>query len=51
MDEEGLGGVPEGTPLDRWVPQLYNELRALAGKLLSDKGAHQMAQPQVHDGP
>ena len=39
MTEEELGGVPgEGTPLDRWIPALYDDLRALAGKLLSDKG-------------
>lgn len=52
MDEEGLGSVPgEGTPLNRWVPLLYDELRALAGKLLSDKGAAVTLQPTslVHE--
>jgi RNA polymerase sigma factor (TIGR02999 family) len=52
MAEEELGGVPgEGTPLDRWVPLLYDELRALAGKLLSDRGAAVTLQPTslVHE--
>lgn len=52
MAEEELGGGPgEGTPLDRWVPVLYDELRALAGKLLSDKGAAITLQPTslVHE--
>jgi RNA polymerase sigma-70 factor, ECF subfamily len=51
MDEEGLRVPEEGTPLDRWVPQLYDELRALAGKLLSDKGAAVTLQPTslVHE--
>jgi RNA polymerase sigma factor (TIGR02999 family) len=43
--------MSEGTPLDRWVPLLYDELRALAGKLLSDKGAAVTLQPTslVHE--
>jgi len=52
MDEDKLGGVPgDGTPLDRWVPVLYDELRALAGKLLSGKGAAVTLQPTslVHE--
>jgi RNA polymerase sigma-70 factor, ECF subfamily len=52
MADEELAGVPgEGTPLDRWVPLLYDELRALAGKLLSDKGAAVTLQPTslVHE--
>jgi len=52
MAEEPLDGVPrEGTPLDRWVPVLYDELRALAGKLLSDRGAAVTLQPTslVHE--
>ena len=52
MAEEELVGLPrEGTPLDRWVPVLYDELRALAGKLLSDKGAAVTLQPTslVHE--
>ena len=52
MAEEELVGAPgEGTPLDRWVPVLYDELRALAGKLLSDKGAAITLQPTslVHE--
>ncbi|HEX4499210.1 MAG TPA: ECF-type sigma factor [Thermoanaerobaculia bacterium] len=52
MAEEELGGVPgEGTPLDRWIPLLYDELRALAGKLLSDRGAAVTLQPTslVHE--
>jgi RNA polymerase sigma factor (TIGR02999 family) len=52
MTEEEPDGVPgEGTPLDRWVPMLYDELRALAGKLLSDKGAAVTLQPTslVHE--
>lgn len=40
MSEEELSRGPgEGTPLDRWIPLLYDELRALAGKLLSGRGA------------
>jgi RNA polymerase sigma-70 factor, ECF subfamily len=40
MNQEDSAGPPrEGTPLDRWVPLLYDELRALAGKILSDRGA------------
>ena len=52
MAEDELGGVPKGgTPLDRWVPMLYDDLRALAGKLLSDKGAAVTLQPTslVHE--
>ncbi len=52
MDEEKLASVSgEDTPLDRWVPVLYNELRALAGKLLSDKGASVTLHPTslVHE--
>lgn len=52
MDEEGLDALAgEGTPLDRWVPVLYDELRALAGKLLSDRGAAVTLQPTslVHE--
>src|SRR3954453_615840 len=52
MEEEELDGVVrEGTPLDRWVPLLYDELRALAGKLLSDRGAAVTLQPTslVHE--
>ena len=52
MAEEKLAGVPEkDTPLDRWVPVLYDELRALAGKLLSDRGAVITLQPTslVHE--
>lgn len=52
MTEEELGGVPEeGTPLDRWVPLLYDELKALAGKLLSGRGAAITLQPTslVHE--
>jgi RNA polymerase sigma factor (TIGR02999 family) len=52
MDEENLGGLPgEGTPLDRWVPVLYDELRALAGKLLADRGAAVTLEPTslVHE--
>jgi RNA polymerase sigma-70 factor, ECF subfamily len=52
MDEEELAGIPgEGTPLDRWVPVLYDELRALAGKLLHDKGVAVTLQPTslVHE--
>jgi RNA polymerase sigma factor (TIGR02999 family) len=39
------------TRLDRWMPLLYDELRALAGKLLSDKGANVTLQPTslVHE--
>jgi RNA polymerase sigma factor (TIGR02999 family) len=39
------------TPLDRWVPVLYDELRALAGKILSDRGAAVTLQPTslVHE--
>ncbi|HZF08013.1 MAG TPA: ECF-type sigma factor [Thermoanaerobaculia bacterium] len=49
-DDEFVG-VPEGTPLDRWVLVLYDELRALAGKLLSDRGAVVTLQPTslVHE--
>ncbi len=52
MAEELPAGVPPaGTPLDRWVPVLYDELRALAGKLLSDRGAAVTLQPTslVHE--
>jgi RNA polymerase sigma-70 factor, ECF subfamily len=52
MDEEDPAGGPGGgTPLDRWVPLLYDELRALAGKLLSDRGAAVTLQPTslVHE--
>jgi RNA polymerase sigma factor (TIGR02999 family) len=52
MAEEELAGVPgEGTPLDRWVPVLYDDLRALAGKLLSDRGVAVTLQPTslVHE--
>lgn len=52
MSEKEPGAVPEeGTPLDRWVPLLYDELRALAGKLLSDRGAAVTLQPTslVHE--
>ena len=52
MDEEELGSVPgEDTPLDRWVPLLYGDLRAMAGKLLSDKGVAVTLQPTslVHE--
>jgi RNA polymerase sigma-70 factor (ECF subfamily) len=52
MAEDELGGaVPAGTPLDRWVPLLYDELRALAGKLLSDRGAAVTLNPTslVHE--
>ncbi len=52
MDEEQPAGGPgEATPLDRWVPALYSELRALAGKLLSDKGAAVTLEPTslVHE--
>jgi RNA polymerase sigma factor (TIGR02999 family) len=52
MAEEELAGIPaEGTPLDRWVHVLYDELRALAGKLLSDRGAAVTLQPTslVHE--
>jgi RNA polymerase sigma-70 factor (ECF subfamily) len=52
MAEEELAGLPgEGTPLDRWVPLLYDDLRALAGKLLSDKGAAVTLHPTslVHE--
>ena len=52
MNEDALAGGPgEVTPLDRWVPLLYDELRALAGKLLSDKGPAITLQPTslVHE--
>lgn len=52
MDDDRLGSLPgEGTPLDRWVPILYDELRALAGKLLSDRGAAVTLEPTslVHE--
>src|SRR4051812_49600528 len=51
MADEELVGVPEGTPLDRWVLVLYDGLRALAGKLLSDRGAAVTLQPTslVHE--
>lgn len=50
-DEEPSREPGEGTPLDRWVPLLYDELRALAGKLLSDRGAAITLQPTslVHE--
>ena len=52
MDEEGQAALTrQETPLDRWVPLLYDELRALAGKLLLDKGAAVTLQPTslVHE--
>jgi len=52
MAEEKLACTPgEGTPLDRWVPVLYDDLRSLAGKLLSDRGVAVTLQPTslVHE--
>ena len=52
MDEEKrAGALGESTPLDRWVAVLYDELRALAGKILADRGAAVTLQPTslVHE--
>lgn len=52
MNQDDAAGPPvEGTRLDRWVPLLYDELRALAGKILVDKGAAVTLQPTslVHE--
>jgi RNA polymerase sigma factor (TIGR02999 family) len=42
---------PAQAPLDRWVPLVYEELRAFAGKLLSDKAGGITLQPTslVHE--
>ncbi|HTQ79762.1 MAG TPA: ECF-type sigma factor [Thermoanaerobaculia bacterium] len=48
---ELVGVLGEGTPLDRWVLVLYDELRALAGKLLAGRGGAVTLQPTslVHE--
>ena len=48
MAEEQQDGSGEGTPLDRWVPVLYKELRALAGKLLAARGPGHAARSRRH---
>jgi RNA polymerase sigma factor (TIGR02999 family) len=59
MDEDWLAAAPPAgedslaaeAPLNRWVPLLYEELRAFAGKLLSGKAAGVTLQPTslVHE--
>jgi RNA polymerase sigma factor (TIGR02999 family) len=49
MDEDWLAGEP--TPLNRWVPLVYEELRAFAGKLLHEEAGGITLQPTslVHE--
>jgi RNA polymerase sigma factor (TIGR02999 family) len=58
MEEDWLAGLAAAgedpqtaSRLNRWVPLMYEELRAFAGKLLSDKAAQVTLQPTslVHE--